>query len=390
MGLEFLIRASLGLPSPCSAPFACPTLPSMNILLLLFASFLTTFVNLLRPGGTKALLAEDFLFKRQLLILTRACQRAPNLSSTHRVLQACWSLFPTSRRMAKVAIGVQPSTILRFHHRLLRRKYQMLFSSQKRTKRGPKRPSDALIRGIVELKRRNPRFGCPRIALIISRTFGITVDKHLVRRVLLKYIAPESSGGSPSWFTFLGQMKDSLWSGDLFRCESIMLKSHWVLVVMDQFTRPLIGFREQPEMANGTGLCRMFNTTIVGKETPQHLNSDHDSLFTSHRWQANLRILEVREIKSTPTVPLSHPFIERLIGTIRREFLDHLLFWNAEDLMRQLKDFQHYYNRHRVHASLGGQTPAEVNGASKVKEVELDHFTWEKHNHGLVQLPRVA
>jgi transposase InsO family protein len=242
----------------------------------------------------------------------------------------------------------------------------------------------------VELKRRNPRFGCPRIALIIARTFGITVDKHLVRRILIQHTFPESNGDGPSWLTFLGQMKDSLWSVDLFRCESITLRSHWVLVVMDQFTRRLIGFGVQADVVDGRGLCRMFNTIIAGKEPPRCVSSDHDPLFTYRRWQANLRILEVREIKSIPTVPLSHPFVERLIGTIRREFLDHLLFWNDRDLERKLEEFQHYYNHHRVHASMGGKTPAEDRDASTVKEAELDDFTWEKHCHGLVQLPRAA
>ena len=280
--------------------------------------------------------------------------------------------------------------MLKFHQCLIRRKYQRLFASQSQTKPGPKGPSDALIRVIVELKRRNPRFGCPGIALIISRTFGITIDKHLVRRVLLKHPGPESRGDGPSWLTFLGQTKDSLWSVDLFQCESITLKSHWVLVVMDQFTRRLIGFGVQPEVVDGRALCRMFNTIIVGKEPPRHLSSDHDPLFTFHRWQANLRILEVREIKSIPTVPLSHPFIERVIGTIRRECLDHLLFWNTRDLEKKLEDFQHYYNHHRVHASLGGQTPAEVNGGSPMKRAELNHFRWEKHCRGLVELPQAA
>ena len=362
----------------------------MNIIILLFASFLTSLVKLFGPGGTKAILAENLLLKQQLLVLTRARQRAPNLSSTHRVLLGCWSLFLTPRRMAKVAVCIQPSTLLRFHQWLVRRKYQRLFSSQKRRKPGPKGPSETLIRAIVELKRRNPRFGCPRIALIISRTSGITIDKHLVRRVLLKHAAPESSGGGPSWLTFLGQMKDSLWSVDLFRCESMTLKSHCVLVVMDQFTRRLIGFGVQPEVVDGRTLCQMFNTIIAGKEPPRHLSSDHDPLFTYHRWQANLRILEVREIKSIPAVPLSHPFIERLIGTIRREFLDHLMFWNARDLARKLEDFQHYYNHHRVHASLEGNTPAEGRGSSTVKPAELNHLCWEKHCRGLVELPRAA
>jgi hypothetical protein len=102
------------------------------------------------------------------------------------------------------------------------------------SKPGPKGPDEALIRAIVELKSRNPRFGCPRIARIISRTFGV-VDKNVVHRVLATHDRPTSGGSGPSWLSFIGHATDSLWSVDLFRCESIVLRSYWVLVVMDQF-----------------------------------------------------------------------------------------------------------------------------------------------------------
>ena len=68
------------------------------------------------------------------------------------------------------------------------------------------------------------------------------------------------------------------------------------------------------------------------KQLPHTLSSDHDPLFEFQRWKANLRILEIKELKSVPYVPLSNPFIERLIGTLRREFLDHVPFWTARDL----------------------------------------------------------
>ena len=92
------------------------------------------------------------------------------------------------------------------------------------------------------MKQRNPQFGCPRIAQQINLAFGTDIDKDVVRRVLSKHYSPGSGGSGPSWLTFLGHSKDSLWSVDLFRCESMRLKSHWVLVVMDQFTRRIIGF----------------------------------------------------------------------------------------------------------------------------------------------------
>ena len=86
-------------------------------------------------------------------------------------------------------------------------------------------------------------------------------------------------------------------------------------------------------------------------------SSDHDPLYRFHQWQANLRVLEVAKIKTVPYVPLSHPFVERLIGTVRREYLDRTLFWTTADLETKLLDFQHYYNGHRTHAGLNGHAP---------------------------------
>src|SRR5262249_45717871 len=90
---------------------------------------------------------------------------------------------------------------------------------------------------------------------------------------------------------------------------------------------------------------------------PKYVSSDHDPLYRFQQWQANLRVLDVTEIKTVPYVPLSHPFIERLIGTIRRECLDRMLFWTALDLEAKLLDFQRYFNKHRTHSGLNGRTP---------------------------------
>jgi putative transposase len=149
----------------------------------------------------------------------------------------------------------------------------------------------------------------------------------------LLHYRQKPSGGGPSWVTFLGHMKDSLWSVDLIRCESVALRTYWVLVVMDQYTRRLIGFGIQAGVVDGIALCRMFKQALRGVATlPKYLSSDHDPLYRFHQWQANLRILDVREIKTVPYVPLSLPFVERLIGTVRRECLDQLMFWTAGDL----------------------------------------------------------
>ena len=91
-----------------------------------------------------------------------------------------------------------------------------------------------------------------------------------------------------------------------------------------------------------------------------------------------------------PHAQVSHPFVERLIGTMRREFLDHVLFWNARDLERKLADFQAYYNAARSHASLDGRTPLTVVGEHAVAPADLNRVRWVSHCRDLVQLPVAA
>ena len=122
---------------------------------------------------------------------------------------------------------------------------------------------------------------------------------------------------------------------------------------------------------------------------PNYLSTDNDSLYQFHQWQANLRVLEVTEIKTVPYVPLSHPFVERLIGTLRRECLDGTLFWTVTDLEAKLLDFQHYNREHRTHAGCQGHPP--VTGVNADHSLaNLSSYRWQKHCRGLYQTPMAA
>src|SRR4029434_9786511 len=89
----------------------------------------------------------------------------------------------------------------------------------------------------------------------------------------------------PSWLTLLGHAKDSLWSVDMFRCESALLRTHWVLVVMDQFTRRIVGFGVHAGIVDGRAACCMFNHAVRGQSSSKYLSSDNDPLYRSHGWQ---------------------------------------------------------------------------------------------------------
>lgn len=363
----------------------------MKGLLVLLVHLVAVLARLAGPGGVRGLVAENLLMKKQLLVLSRSRRRAPNLSSVERFVLGLCTLLVRPARIPKVAAGVSTSTLNKLHQYLVLRKYRALFSARRSGRRpGPKGPSEEIVRDIVEIKRRNPLFGCPRIALIITTTFGVEVDKDVVRRILAKHLQPGAGGVGPSWLTVIGHARDSLWSADLFRCESILLKSHWVLLVMDQFTRRIVGFAVHVGDVDGLALCRMFNRVISAQALPRYLSTDHDPLFRYRRWQANLRVLEIEPVKTVPYVPLSHPFVERLIGTVRREFLDQTLFWNSVDLERKLSSFREYYNRSRVHSSLGGQTPNEVSDDCERQRADLRAYRWESHCGGLYQLPLAA
>jgi putative transposase len=179
-------------------------------------------------------------------------------------------------------------------------------------------------------------------------------------------------------------MKDSLWSIDLFRCESATLRTYWILVVMDHYTRRISAFGIHRRIVDGLALCRIFNQAVRRRPPPKYLSSDHDPRYRFHQWQANLRVLGVIEVKTVPYVPLSHPFVERLIGTIRREYLNRTLFWTTADLETKLLEFRDYFNCHRGHAGRGGRPPERDSEGSALS---FRSYRWRPHCRGCITHP---
>jgi hypothetical protein len=98
-------------------------------------------------------------------------------------------------------------------------------------------------------------------------------------------------------------------------------------------------------------------------------------------------VLDIEEIKSVPYVPMSHPFVERLTGSVRRELLDHTFFWTSTDLENKLREYQRYYNESRTHTGRNGTIP--VSPDSK-KVIDINSYRWDKHCRGLFELPVAA
>ena len=361
----------------------------MRAVLCLIFDLTVLFYRLAKRGGKSALVAELLLCRQQLLALRRKNKRAPKLTSMDRVVFAITSLFISSRRLHKLSISVAHSTLIGLHRALVQRKYSKLFTNRGR-KPGPKGPSKELIDLIVGIKTKNPRYGCPKIALLASALMGDDIDEQLVRRILRRHYRPlPGSGGS--WLNQIGIAKDALWSMDLFCCESITLQTHWVMMVIDHHTREIIGFAVKSGTMTGEDVSRMFaSIRFRSSRSPKYLSTDNDPLFRYHQWRANLNIFDIDEIKSVPETPWSHPFIERAIGTIRRECLDDTLFWNAKGLESQLQEFALYYNEARVHSSISGQTPLGLSGKGRVTKVDLKNYVWQSSCGGRFAVPIAA
>ena len=141
----------------------------MKDLIALLLHLLTTIAKLLGPGSAQAVVADSLLMKQQLLIVNRSRKRAPNLTPIDRILLGFWSLFLSEHHIERAAVILRPSTLLKFHDILERRKYRLLYTPHEKGKPGPKSPSMELIEAIVGMKRRiSPGTGCR--TLVIART----------------------------------------------------------------------------------------------------------------------------------------------------------------------------------------------------------------------------
>ena len=362
---------------------------AMKLIFITFATVISVLLQLLRSGGVYALASEMVILRTQLIALQRCRPRSPKLSPIQRLILACAAHFVPARRLRRVSIIIKPATILKFHRYLVNKKLSRLYSNKTQKKGRPPINPD-IVHLVIEIKKKNPSFGCPRIAATVEDRTGVSISIESVRRIL-KRMNLTGPGNGPSWLTFIGTQVNSLWSVDMFRVESIILKTHWVMLVMDQYSRKIIGY----SVVCGAGLsgedvCYMFNNIVPGKSPPKILSHDNDPLFHFHRWRNNLEQMEINEIWTIPFTPTSHPFVERAIGTTRREFLDQTLFWNAADLQNKLESFRTYFNSTRVHQGISGGCPGQKYSQVARKLASPNLLVWKKFCSGLYSLPVAA
>jgi len=211
---------------------------------------------------------------------------------------------------------------------------------------------------------------------------GIDVAKSTVKRYKPRHRKPPS----PSWRTFLEQHAHELASIDFFVVPTARLKVLFVLVVLVHDRRRIVHFK-LTEHPTAQWTAQQLTEAFPFDTTPRYLIRDGDGCY-GRQVQQRIRSLGMKEVITAPASPWQNPYVERVIGSLRRELLDHVAVLNGKHLKRLLSAYLDYYHPWRTHRSLAGDTPDHrpVRPAKPAQVVDFPAV------HGLhhYYLPKVA
>jgi putative transposase len=304
-----------------------------------------------RSPGSKEL--EILVLRHELSILRRHAKR-PQLQEADRVLLA--ALSRALPRRAWSAFSVSPRTLLRWHQRLVARRWAY-------PHRRPGRPLvdrevEALV---VRLARENPAWGYRRI-LGELHGLGIGVSASSVRAILIRHRlppAPERDG--VSWRLFLRQQAATMLACDFLTVETVWLTRIYVLFFVSLERRRIeyVASTSNPDSYWVAQQARNLQMLLTDRKQPfRFLLHDRDSKF-SGAFDEVFRTEGLKVIRTPIRAPNANAYAERGVGTVRRECLDRILIVNRRHLEHVLRVYTTHYNRHRPHRSLSLQPPDE-------------------------------
>jgi putative transposase len=242
---------------------------------------------------------------------------------------------------------VKPETVLTWHRKGFR-----LFWTRKGRRGQAGRPS--LSREVRDLIRRmcreNPLWGAPRIHGELLK-LGIDIGETSVSKYMLRRRNPPSQ----TWRTFLANHVNDLVSVDFFTVPTIRFQILYVFLVLAHDRRRIVHVNVTAHpTAEWTG--QQLRDAFPWNSVPRYLLHDRDSIFGA-TFRTDLDAMGIKEVLSAPRSPWQRAYVERVIGSIRRECLDHVLILNEASLRRTIRSYLVYYHGSRTHLSLAKDTP---------------------------------
>jgi transposase InsO family protein len=307
------------------------------------AALLVALRSIIRSRGDLQL--ENLALRHQICVLRRSSKRRPKLTSGDRFFWVC--LFRLWRDWRSTLVIVKPETVVAWHRKGFR-----LFWTWKVRRGQPGRPvvtreTRDLIR---KMCRENPGWGAPRIHGELLK-LGIDIGETSVSKYMVRYRKPPSQ----TWRTFLENHVSQLVSVDFFTVPTIRFQVLYVFLVLAHDRRRIIHFNVTAHpTAAWTG--QQLREAFPFDRFPRYLLRDRDAIF-GNDFREQVRDMGIEEMLSTPRSPWQRAYVERVIGSIRRECLDHVIVFHESSLRRTLASYFYYYHRSRTHLSLKKDSP---------------------------------
>jgi transposase InsO family protein len=288
--------------------------------------------------------AENAVLRHQLIVLRRKLKGRARLTNNDRwFLVQMYRWFPS---ILTVVTIVQPETLVRWHRAGFRRYWRW-----KSRRRGGRPPIEAELRALIrQMSRENLLWGAPRIHGELLK-LGFSVAQSSVAKYMVRHRGPPSQG----WRTFLRNHAPDIAAMDLFVVPTIGFKLLYgfVIIRLDRRDLAWINVTTNP---TAEWIARQITEAFPWDGAPRYMIRDRDRIYGAVVTR-RLRAMRIRDKPIAPASPWQNGFAERLIGSIRRECLDHVIVLGEAHLRRILKNYAAYYNCVRTHRSLKKDAP---------------------------------
>ena len=296
------------------------------------------------------LVAENALLRQQLIILKRQAKR-PKLTKSDRVILVV--LASKVKAWREALLLVKPATLLGWH----RQGFRLFWRFKSHVKSYTSRIAPDTVALIHQMALENRLWGALRIRGEL-RKLGIHLSKRTVQKYMRQVRGRHQPGpGSQQWLTFLHNHAAGIWACDFLPVYTLFFSAVHVYFIIELHSRRIVQFGVTAAPTDAWVAQQLRAATPFG-EHPQRLIRDNDSKFgTAFARVANASAIEV--LKTPYRAPKANAICERLLGSVRRECLNHFFTFNERQLYQIVQAYVAYYNHSRPHRSLDQRTPEQ-------------------------------
>ncbi len=328
-----------------------------------------TLADLLRSRASLQL--EILALRQQLAMVADRDRKRLSFHKSERIFWVwLYRLWPACLQTLKI---FKPDTLVRWH----RKGFRLYWTWKSRPRQGGRPAIDPDVRKLIRtMSRNNIGWGAPRIHGEL-KMLGIEISESTVAKYMIRHCNPPSQ----TWRTFLENHATELVSVDFFIVPTATFRILYVFVILHHERRAIVHFNVT-EHPTAQWTAQQLVEAFPFDSAPRYLLRDRDSIYGG-RFRNRVKSLGIDEVLTAPRSPWQNPYVERIIGSIRRECMNHVIIINERLLRRQLKSYAIYYHEARTHLSLDKQSPVprSIEPPEQRKVVAIPHVGGLHHEY---------